>query len=157
MRHSVLLLFLTLALTACSSTKKADVSSVSPGVDAPPVIVTAAALPGEWAADRIVLNGAVLIAGNVLELSAAYSGGCREHTVQLVAANAFMETVPPRISVLVSHDSQADPCDSWETRAYRFDLRPLKSLYQSQYRRETGRLILQLQHDGEALEITYSF
>ena len=76
------------------------------------------------ARDPIFLHEA-FVDGDCLQLKISYSGGCKEHTVDL----AYMHQWNPGSNDIptfeIRHDSKGDLCEGLITREYRFDLTPL--------------------------------
>jgi hypothetical protein len=64
----------------------------------------------------------VYIWENVLHLNVTYGGGCREHLFKLLWDGSFMESFPPKVSLFISHDNNADPCKAIVTQDLQFVL-----------------------------------
>ncbi len=99
-----------------------DTPAVPP--DAPIVVVPRAIEPSEWANDAATIQSVVL-EGDRLTLTIRHGGGCFEHDEWLVASSWFMESYPPQVDVLLSHDAHGDLCRALITRDVAFDLGPL--------------------------------
>ena len=93
--------------------------------------------------DPYVIHTAT-ITGNILVLEVQYSGGCAEHAFKLIAPDAFMESSPVQINLLLVHDSHGDNCEAWLTETLLFDLLPLKNVYEQYYPSSPEIIILQL-------------
>jgi hypothetical protein len=75
--------------------------------------------------DPIYLHEA-FIDGNCIQIKVSYSGGCKEHTINL-ARIQFSETVNSTIPTFeISHNANGDMCEAYYTKELRFDLKPLK-------------------------------
>jgi len=169
-------LLLGLAVAGCDLFSRGP--SPGPGDDSDeevePVIIDANVEPGEYPDDhyRILrvsgtdtLSADTLSGGgsdasttvvrlgtvetDTLALRVQYSGGCAEHTFQLVAGRAFMESSPVQAGVQLFHDANGDVCRAQLTETVRFDLAPLKKQYREQYGRGAGVMLLRLAPDEE--------
>ncbi len=76
--------------------------------------------------DPLVINDAV-INQNILTLSFGYSGGCKEHIINLFAYTGIMKSNPPQMSLVISHQSNKDNCEAYYTGKIQFDLTSLKN------------------------------
>lgn len=65
------------------------------------------------------------IDGDCLQLKVSYSGGCREHTIDLARMNEWYAngSIP---TFEIRHDANGDLCEAMFTKQLRFDLTPLK-------------------------------
>jgi hypothetical protein len=50
------------------------------------------------------------LGNNILTIDIAYQGDCQEHTFELYAWTAFLESNPPQAVLFLSHDSHGDTC-----------------------------------------------
>jgi hypothetical protein len=79
--------------------------------------------------------------GPLLELAVGFSGCQPEHAFSLWMSGEFMESMPPRASLTLVHETQ-EACDAAFSDNLRFDLMPLYLRYREQY--GTGPLVLVL-------------
>lgn len=105
--------------------------------------------------DAYALNSAT-ITDDMLNISVSYSGGCEEHQFTLVVSERFLESFPVQLHVSIAHDANNDTCEAYPTENYRFDLTPIKTMYQTAYRQEAGTIILRLKDAPEG-ELVYEF
>ena len=91
------------------------------------------------------------ISGNTLVLEVQYGGGCKNHTFKLLAPDAFMESSPVQIHVLLVHDAHDDTCEAWLTETVSFDLTPLKNVYEQYYPNSPELIMLQLTDYSDSL------
>lgn len=105
--------------------------------------------------DAYALNSAT-ITDDTLNISVSYSGGCEEHEFTLVASDTFLESFPVQLPVSIAHNANGDTCEAYPTENYRFDLTPIKTMYQEAYRQEAGTIILRLK-DAPDGELVYEF
>ena len=105
--------------------------------------------------DAYALNSAT-ITDDTLNISVSYSGGCEEHQFTLVASDIFLESFPVQLSASIVHNANGDTCEAYPTENYRFDLTPIKTMYQEAYRQEAGTIILRLK-DAPDGNLVYEF
>lgn len=78
------------------------------------------------ARDPIYLQEA-FVDGDCLQIKLSYSGGCKEHTIDLARMHpwtASSSTVP---TFEIRHNANGDMCEAFFTREIRYDLTPLKN------------------------------
>ena len=105
--------------------------------------------------DEYALNSAT-ITDDILNISVSYGGGCEEHQFTLVVSDTFLESFPVQLPVSIAHNANGDTCAAYPTENYRFDLTPIKTMYQAAYRQEAGTIILRLK-DAPDGELIYEF
>jgi hypothetical protein len=91
--------------------------------------------------------------GDVLAVEVSYSGGCRNHEFVLRAPRSF-QTMSNSVllEITLIHDAHDDACEAFLTDQLRFDLLPIKRLYQQTYGRDTGTVFLRLNdHSGSLI------
>ena len=74
--------------------------------------------------DPIFLHEA-FVDGNCLQIKISYSGGCKEHSIDLVGIqpSATNDSAIPTFEI--SHNANGDMCEAYFTKELRFDLTPL--------------------------------
>ena len=105
--------------------------------------------------DAYALNSAT-ITDDILNISVSYSGGCEDHEFTLVASEAFLESFPVQLPISIAHNANGDTCEAYPTENYRFDLMPIKTMYQKAYQQEAGTIILRLE-DAPDEALIYEF
>ncbi len=118
---------------------------------ATPVIEACTAWSAPFTSDAFDLNG-VAVAGDNLEVSVAYSGGCANHYFRLCYEPAFLESNPVQVELRLEHDGQGDPCEAYPSETRAFDLRPLAAAYNAAYGASGGTVHLRL---GEGASYTF--
>lgn len=86
----------------------------------------------------------VTVRNGVLELVVAYFGGCGEHEFGLMTHNDLSQSVPVQAALLLTHDPQGDECKTLLSKELRFDLQPLRALYEEQFGLRTGSVMLRV-------------
>lgn len=97
---------------------------------------------------------------DTLTLTVSYSGGCVRHDFTLVADSRFEESDPVRLVLFLAHDANGDTCEAYPTDSYRFDLTPVRTLYEQTYGSDEGviRLLLRRPEPFRRVpELTYVF
>ena len=82
--------------------------------------------------------------GNVLTVRVSYSGGCREHEFELIAARDFGASLPPELPTHLLHNAHGDSCKKLVREDIRFDLSPLKERYGRSYGASSGTIVVRL-------------
>lgn len=90
------------------------------------------------------------IKGNKLIVSVSYSGGCKEHSFQLVGSESIAKSMPPIRSVQLVHTGEEDLCKAMIMKNLEFDIRGLA------YKQEAGSEIY-LKLDGWDQQLKYTF
>jgi hypothetical protein len=91
--------------------------------------------------------------GDSIILNVSFSGGCREHEFNLIAKNYFGDSEAPKAELLLSHNSNFDPCEAYLTEEHSINLLPLKHEFYKKYGNENGSIRLVL----EEKEVVYNF
>jgi len=68
----------------------------------------------------------ISIDGDILSVFVNYSGGCKEHTFDLVSNGMYAKSMPPQISVVLKHTNNGDNCRELVMKELKFDVSPLK-------------------------------
>ncbi|MBC8005840.1 MAG: hypothetical protein H7X84_10235 [Verrucomicrobia bacterium] len=97
---------------------------------------------------------AVNIEGDCLRLTLQYSGGCKEHEVNLVLVIPECGTPPlPPPAFRISHDANGDMCEAWLTKVYSFDISGLREEGKS----KTDFVLTARNAAGEMISTTYTY
>ena len=94
------------------------------------------------------------IDGDRLTLKVAYKGGNQIHVFQLYAYKIFMESYPAQSAIFLSHGARGDEGDSLIVTNLKFDLSPLKDLYNS-WHRDGGPLLLRIHEPGDTANFKF--
>jgi hypothetical protein len=83
---------------------------------------------------RDMLNvNSLLIDNDRLNFNLSYSGGCKEHQIELYAYNEIQKSNPAQVTVHLSHNANNDMCEAWITQNISFDLAKLKEYLKNNY------------------------
>lgn len=107
------------------------------------VVLVADASAPAWPSDPITI-GDVSFEGDTIQIEVSFGGGCRDHRLQLIAETTWAESYPVQVGARVAHEANDDPCDAVLHGTLRFDLSPLKRMYQAAYQTRTGKISLRL-------------
>src|SRR5690554_1771267 len=64
--------------------------------------------------------------GDYVVFDVSYSGGCADHTFDLVTTGAFTATYPPEVEVRLKHNNNGDGCRSVIDQKLYFDISQLQ-------------------------------
>jgi|TARA_B100000795_G_C22722834_1_gene408201 hypothetical protein len=67
--------------------------------------------------------------GDVLEINVKYSGGCEDHSFNLVFDEMWKKSMPPKVSLYLEHKDGDDLCKSNIKKTVRFNIKKLKKHY----------------------------
>jgi hypothetical protein len=81
----------------------------------------------EWtiSKDYLKINSAT-VEKDLLNISLSYSGGCKEHYINVFAYTAISKSIPPQLTLQISHNANNDLCEAYITRKMQFDLSVLR-------------------------------
>lgn len=131
-------------LLSCKTSKEATNSSIPKD---PEMIATIGEFPKS--SDPIKID-TVQITGNKMIISVSYSGGCGNHSFQLIGSSQIAKSMPPIRNIKLFHTSENDNCKKLITRNLHFDISALA------YKKENGSEIY-LTIDGMKEKIKYTF
>jgi hypothetical protein len=94
------------------------------------------------------------IDGDILTLNVTYTGGSQTHAFQLYAYKVFLESYPAQSDIFLSHGARGDEGDAVIETHLKFDLSPLKDLYNSWYR-DGGPLLLRIHEPGDTANFKF--
>lgn len=80
--------------------------------------------------DRLDVNSFSLN-GDKLVFNLSYSGGCRDHSIELYAFKEIQKTSPAQATLILSHNGNGDMCEAYITKTASFDLTALKNYLKS--------------------------
>ncbi|SMD38893.1 hypothetical protein SAMN04488029_3931 [Reichenbachiella faecimaris] len=128
MKHlQIILLTLVVLSTSCDESDTAKVVDEEVGHHV--VTVDQVSFDQAWAqlqtdnpySDMFQLNG-LSNDSTTLIIDVAYSGGCEEHTFELIWPEVMTMIYPPRYTVILNHDANDDTCEAYLSTTLYFDL-----------------------------------
>ncbi len=103
----------------------------------------------------------VYMEDDTLHFHVSYNGGFRKHEFNLMARNAFLESDPVQVDILLAHNANDDSGEVSLGKELTFEMSRLRAEYQRQYPDDTaGRIILRIQYPDTAdgyLAVEYNF
>jgi len=99
--------------------------------------------------DPIQINSAV-VSGNTLILNVTYSGGCEEHSFDMVGSQVVAKSLPPIRQIKLIHKKNGDNCRALITKTINIDIREMANI-----QKNGSEIILNLQ--GFEGRISYTF
>ena len=153
---TLLVTALVLFAASCSVQRLPGPKSAIPGTLPTPRAVIPVVLGGEVRqSDPFRLNSAA-VNDDVLTLVVDYSGGCRDHEFTLTAPRSFQESAGSvQLAITLIHDANGDRCEANPTEQLRFDLSPIRRLYQETFPQDSGTVYLRLA--GHSGPLVYRF
>ncbi len=120
-----LMMLLLPAFSACTKegTGDKDSSRVTLTKDAS-AYAAVAADRSSLSSDPLDLKGIVL-KGDSVEVSVAYSGGCKQHSFEFIWNGAVAKTNPPEINLFIRHRANGDACEAYITEKLTFSVTDL--------------------------------
>ena len=92
----------------------------------------------------------VKLNGNTLEIKVSYSGGCENHTFDLIGSPNISKSLPPIRSIQLIHRANKDACKALIIKDLIFDVSSFT------YKKESGSTIY-LQLDGWDQKLLYTY
>lgn len=75
--------------------------------------------------DQLNIDGVSIDQDNISS-NISYSGGCKDHNIELYALKEFAESNPAQVTLMLSHNADNDMCEAYLTQKVLFDLTALK-------------------------------
>lgn len=83
-----------------------------------------------------------------LQLQVRYSGGCEEHSFELVTRKEYSKSQPPVLNLVLLHDNNGDACRSVITDSLAYDISALQHP-------DSDELLLQLEDYDRSIRYEY--
>lgn len=102
----------------------------------------------------------VSLENDILNFSVGYSGGCREHLIELFALKEIAKSNPAQVTINLSHFANGDMCLAYVTRKVQFDLTPLKQFLKSNFGINDRVILVMFDPSGRPLKnpaVEYKF
>lgn len=102
----------------------------------------------------------IFLENDILNFTVGYSGGCREHLIELFAMKEIAKSNPAQVTVNLSHFANGDLCEAYITRKVQFDLAPLKQFLKSNYGINDRVILIIFDTSGRPIknpEVEYKF
>ena len=101
------------------------------------------------ASDPLTITN-VNVKGNILLIDISYSGGCKDHSFEVVGSPMIAKSLPPIRAIQLIHHANSDQCKKMILQTLEVDLKDLA------YQQKVGSKIF-LTLDGWKDKIEYSF
>jgi hypothetical protein len=69
----------------------------------------------------------IVITGDSVKITVAYSGGCRKHSFEIIWNETISSTVPPQTGIIIIHNANQDMCEAYITETLAFCISDLTS------------------------------
>jgi hypothetical protein len=141
------ILIFTVLLTACGLHK--NNSTGDSAQTNSNVMLTATIGEVNVPSDPVTISD-IRVKGNKLFIDVSYSGGCKEHTFQLVGSSMIAKSLPPIRHMQLIHESNDDKCKKMVMQTLEVDIKALA------YQQQAGSEIF-LTIDGWKDRIEYTY
>lgn len=111
------ILAVSILLFACNNTKEV--------LDIDPIEVKKAQIGDVMQESAPITITAATLDGNILSLEVEYSGGCKDHTYELIGSAAIMKSLPAKRAIKLIHNSNDDTCRELISETIKFNIRAL--------------------------------
>lgn len=71
----------------------------------------------------------VIITGDSIKITVAYSGGCKKHTFEIIWNETLTVTTPPQTGLIILHDANGDMCEAYITETIAFCISDLSDTF----------------------------
>ncbi|MCJ8288643.1 MAG: hypothetical protein HRT58_01325 [Crocinitomicaceae bacterium] len=109
------ILAVSILLFACNNTKEV--------LDIDPIEVKKAQIGDVMQESAPITVTAATLDGNILSLEIEYSGGCKDHTYELIGSEAIMKSLPAKRAIKLVHNSNDDTCRELISETIKFNIR----------------------------------
>ena len=108
----------------CNSTKQGQLSGAQDKIEYPEVIIDNTFRPGNNKSTYKIKSAT--IARNILSLNISYTGGCKEHSFELISNGLYAKSLPPQITTYLKHQSNDDTCEKIIEKTITYDISKLQ-------------------------------
>lgn len=143
---SLLIFSIAVMIFGCKSHKNAKNSQITTNSE---TMLKATIGDIETPSDLIQITG-VSVKGNIMSIDVNYSGGCEEHSFQLIGSASIAKSLPPIRSIKLVHNANGDACRKLEERTLEFDISELAYV-------KTSGSVIYLTISGWKDRIEYTF
>lgn len=112
--------------TAAAGTTSASATGSTKQTEAPVKAVTVDAATDMNATGAAYTVDSMSMNKNILSVFVTYSGGCKEHTFELLSNGMYAKSLPPQVSVVLKHTNNGDNCRELVMKELKFDVSALK-------------------------------
>ncbi len=86
---------------------------------------------GEFAESDPITIQSAMVSGNTLILTVSYSGGCKEHSFDMVGSQFVAKSLPPIRQLKLIHKNNDDKCKAIVTKTISVDIREMADRQES--------------------------
>lgn len=111
---------------SCGTKKNANTEEVKSDDSEPSMKITAeiGKLDESSTSDAFTINS-MNVVGNTLFMEVSYSGGCKDHTFEVVGSPMVAKSMPPIRSVQIKHTANGDNCRANVMKVLEIDISKL--------------------------------
>ena len=147
---NITLFVLSVVLLSCGTRKNVTKDEQSDSTEKPKETMIIATL-GEFSktSDPITISS-VQVDGNFMTIEVTYSGGCGDHSFQMIGSSMIAKLLPPIRAIQLVHNANKDECKKMMIQTIKVDLSALA------YKKESGSEIY-LTLEGWKEKVKYTF
>ena len=128
MKYLIYVFVFAIGFSSCISSKEiigpAEDDSVEVGDEVDPIIKITATIGDAGNSDGMTIKSASIV-GNKMLVTVEYSGGCEDHTFEMVGSEVLMKSMPPKRNVYLIHHSNSDHCRELIQKTLEIDIKAL--------------------------------
>lgn len=149
---NITLIVLSIACLSCGTRKHTmkDETQLNDTSKSKEIVVTATIGEMSKTSDPMTISS-VQINGNDMIIEVTYSGGCGEHSFQVIGSSTIAKSLPPVRSIQLVHNANKDECEKMIIQKIKVDISELA------YKKEAGsEIYLTLEGWKEKLKYTFN-
>lgn len=89
------------------------------------------------------------VKGDSLHIAVQYSGGCQDHTFEMITHGNMLKSLPPQLPLYLEHQGNGDNCRSLITKKLAYDLKPLRT--------QSGKKVKVFVNDDKSKMVEYTW
>jgi hypothetical protein len=127
MKQFVILSLLTFLTFSCNNTPDEPEDNLSSKI----ILTSSSAEYSSYASYRSIVNSDPFVLDSVIfdcdsiNIIVSYSGGCKQHTFEIIWSETLSDTEPPQTGLIILHDANDDACEAYITETLTFSVSDL--------------------------------
>jgi hypothetical protein len=127
MKKYLLLFLLIIAGYSCNNKPAEPEDNFSSKI----ILTSSSAEYSSYASYRSIVNSDPFVLDSVIfdcdsiSIIVSYSGGCKQHTFEIIWSETLSDTEPPQTGIIILHDANEDACEAYITETLTFSVSDL--------------------------------
>jgi hypothetical protein len=127
MKQLLILSLLTLITFSCNNTPGEPEDNLSSKI----ILTSSSAEYSSYASYRSIVNSDPFVLDSAIfncdsiSIIVSYSGGCKQHTFEIIWSENLSDTEPPQTGMIILHDANDDACEAYITETLTFSVSDL--------------------------------